>query len=116
MAKFPHEFTMKKYNLIETDLNEDSYDALQDFEKYLSHLQDLKGKAGDAWTMNQEQQKKINRLSRAICLEIEYMVEEAPEEEKADTKPQEVEVVKEAPQPEAEERDASDSPFNIFGF
>ena len=44
------------------------------------------------------------------------MVEEAPEEEKADTKPQVVEVVKEASEPEAQQRDASDSPFNIFGF
>jgi len=89
MARFPHEFTMKKYHLIETDLNEDANEALQDFEIFLSHLTDLKSKAGDAWGMTQAQQKKLNRLSRAVCMEIEYMVEEAPEEPvlEAPTKP-----------------------------
>ena len=42
---------MKKYNLLEADLNEDANDALQDFESHLSHLTDLKSKAGDAWSM-----------------------------------------------------------------
>jgi len=58
MARFPHEFTMKKYHLIEADLNEDANEALQDFEKHLSHLTDLKSKAGKAWIMTQDQQKK----------------------------------------------------------
>ena len=78
MARFPHEFTMKKYHLLESDLNDDANDALQDFEQFLSHLTDLKSKAGDSWKMTQAQQKKLNRLSRSVCTEIEYMVEDAP--------------------------------------
>jgi hypothetical protein len=100
MAKFPHEFTMKKYHLIETDLNDDAADALKDFEDYLSHLTDLKSKAGDAWVMTSAQKNKINRLSRSVCNEIEYMVEEAPQ-------------VQERPQESAQ--DSSDSIFDFFG-
>ena len=114
MARFPHEFTMKKYHLIETDLNEDAYEALQDFEKFLSHLTDLKSKAGDAWGMTQAQQKKLNRLSRAVCMEIEYMVEEAPEEPvlEAPTKPPLEVPAKEKPTTSQ----AGESPFDFFGF
>ena len=117
MARFPHEFTMKKYHLIETDLNEDANEALQDFEIFLSHLTDLKSKAGDAWGMTQDQQKKLNRLSRAVCMEIEYMVEEVPDEPvlEVPTKP-----VLEVPAKEKKEKpttsQAGESPFNIFRF
>ena len=129
MARFPHEFTMKKYNLIEADLNDDSSDALQDFELHLSHLTDLKSKAGDEWSMTTEQQKKINRLSRAVCMEIEYMVDEAPaeiKEEPVEIKEEPVEIkkavvdekvtpkIKEEKKPE--NNSAGDSPFDFFGF
>ena len=125
MTRFPHEFTMKKYHLIESELNEDAYEALQDFEKFLSHLADMKSKAGEAWTMTQAQQKKLNRLSRAVCMEIEYMVEEVPDTvEKApiDTvKEVPVDTVKEVPKEKKKEKSADsknmdDSPFNIFSF
>jgi hypothetical protein len=125
MARFPHEFTMKKYHLIEADLNEDANEALQDFENFLSHLTDLKSKAGDAWGMTQDQQKKLNRLSRAVCMEIEYMVEEVPDEPvlEVPTKPV-LEVptkpVLEVPAKEKKEKpttsQAGESPFNIFRF
>jgi hypothetical protein len=125
MARFPHEFTMKKYHLIEADLNEDANEALQDFENFLSHLTDLKSKAGDSWGMTQDQQKKLNRLSRAVCMEIEYMVEEVPDEPvlEVPTKPV-LEVptkpVLEEPAKEKKEKpttsQAGESPFNIFRF
>jgi hypothetical protein len=125
MARFPHEFTMKKYHLIEADLNEDANEALQDFENFLSHLTDLKSKAGDSWGMTQDQQKKLNRLSRAVCMEIEYMVEEVPDEPvlEVPTKPV-LEVptkpVLEVPAKEKKEKpttsQAGESPFNIFRF
>tara|TARA_Y200000002_G_scaffold272257_1_gene226738 strand:- start:268 stop:600 length:333 start_codon:yes stop_codon:yes gene_type:complete len=109
MARFPHEFTMKKYHLLESDLNDDANDALQDFEQFLSHLTDLKSKAGDSWKMTQAQQKKLNRLSRSVCTEIEYMVEDAPttSETKASTPD-----VKEPNQTQEEES----SIFDFFGF
>jgi hypothetical protein len=140
MTRFPHEFTMKKYHLIESDLNEDAYEALQDFEKFLSHIVDLKSKAGEAWVMTQAQQKKLNRLSRAVCMEIEYMVEEVPDRvkkapmdtvkevpdrvEKApmDTgKEVPVDKVKEVPKEKKKEKpttsnEASKSPFDFFNF
>ena len=126
MARFPHEFTMKKYNLIEADLNEDSNEALQDFESHLSHLTDLKSKAGNEWSMTLDQQKKLNRLSRAVCMEIEYMVDEAPAEIKE--KPAEIKEavvdekvtskIKEEKKPEKkpENNNTGDSPFDFFGF
>ena len=121
MARFPHEFTMKKYHLIEADLNEDANEALQDFENFLSHLTDLKSKAGDAWGMTQDQQKKLNRLSRAVCMEIEYMVEEAPEEPilEAPTKPPLEDPAPPLEVPAKEKpttSQAGESPFNIFRF
>ena len=129
MARFPHEFTMKKYNLIEADLNEDSTEALQDFESHLSHLTDLKSKAGNEWSMTLDQQKKLNRLSRAVCMEIEYMVEEAPaeiKEEPLEIKEEPLEIkksvvdekvtskIKEEKKPE--NNNTGDSPFDFFGF
>ena len=94
MARFPHEFTMKKYHLIETDLNEDA---------------------------NEDQQKKLNRLSRAVCMEIEYMVEEAPEEPilEATTKPPLEDPAPPLEVPAKEKpttSQAGESPFNIFSF
>ena len=122
MARFPHEFTMKKYNLIEADLNEDSTEALQDFESHLSHLTDLKSKAGNEWSMTLDQQKKLNRLSRAVCMEIEYMVDEAPTEIKE--KPAEIKeavvdekVTSKIKEEKKEEKNSTgDSPFDFFGF
>ena len=126
MARFPHEFTMKKYNLIEADLNEDSTEALQDFESHLSHLTDLKSKAGNEWSMTLDQQKKLNRLSRAVCMEIEYMVDEAPTEIKE--KPAEIKeavvdekvtskIKEEIKEEKKEEKNSTgDSPFDFFGF
>jgi hypothetical protein len=114
MAKFPHEFTMKKYHLIETDLNQDASDALNDFEDYLAHLVDLKERAGDDWVMNADQKRKINRLSRAVCTEIEYMVEEEPDmpedvREEADIQSEQV---REEPEPED---DDTGGILGIFG-
>jgi hypothetical protein len=115
MARFPHEFTMKKYNLLEADLNEDANDALQDFEKHLSHLTDLQSKAGDAWSMTVDQQKKLNRLSRAVCMEVEYMVEDHTVEDV----PKENIPKENTPKKEEKNDDSkrpSSSPFNIFDF
>jgi len=109
MARFPHEFTMKKYHLLESDLNDDANDALQDFEQFLSHLTDLKSKAGDSWKMTQAQQKKLNRLSRSVCTEIEYMVEDAPA-----TSETEVPTTNEKEPSQAQEDDSSI--FNFFDF
>ncbi len=113
MARFPHEFTMKKYNLLEADLNEDANDALQDFESHLSHLTDLKSKAGDAWSMTVDQQKKLNRLSRAVCMEVEYMVEDAPTET-IEVSEKENSEKKQEKMPE--KNSTGDSPFDFFGF
>ena len=114
MARFPHEFTMKKYHLIETDLNEDANEALQDFENFLSHLTDLKSKAGEVWTMTQDQQKKLNRLSRAVCMEIEYMVDESPPERVLE-KPVEKRVEEQKIEIKEEKPDTTgESGFNIF--
>ena len=109
MARFPHEFTMKKYHLLESDLNDDANEALQDFEQFLSHLTDLKGKAGDSWKMTQAQQKKLNRLSRSVCTEIEYMVEEAPATF-------EVEAPTSDKQEPSQEEERESSIFNFFDF
>ena len=109
MARFPHEFTMKKYHLLESDLNDDANDALQDFEQFLSHLTDLKSNAGDSWKMTQAQQKKLNRLSRSVCTEIEYMVEDAPATSVSEVSTPEVQ------EPSQTEEDDS-SIFNFFGF
>ena len=114
MPKFPHEFSMKRYNLIETDLNDDATDALEEFETYLSHLTSLKNKAGEDWVMTKAQQKKINRLSRAVCTEIEFMVEEAFEP--TPTKPEpKAEVQAPKVEPKKEERDDSSSLYEFFG-
>ena len=87
----------------------------------MSHLTDLKSKAGDAWGMTQDQQKKLNRLSRAVCMEIEYMVEEAPEEPilEAPTKPPLEDPAPPLEVPAKEKpttSQAGESPFNIFSF
>tara|TARA_B100000927_G_C16443262_1_gene460659 strand:+ start:231 stop:599 length:369 start_codon:yes stop_codon:yes gene_type:complete len=121
MAKFPHEFSMKRYNLIETDLNDDATEALEEFENFLSHLTSLKQKAGEDWVMTKAQQKKINRLSRAVCTEIEFMVEEAfeptpPKAKEQPKTPEKVEAKEEAPKPESKPSEESDSSiYEFFG-
>ena len=123
MATFPHDYTMKKYGLVESDLSDDASDALEEFESYLSQLSNLKKKGGDGWIMTKEQQKKINRLSRAVCTEIELMIEDAPEEEaeannKPEPKPEPKRVARPEPvsQEESEEdEEQDDSIFNFFG-
>ena len=80
MATFPHDYTMKKYGLVESDLSEDASDALEEFEQFLAELTRQKKEFGSDWTMTKAQQKKINRLSRAVCTEVEMMIEDAPEE------------------------------------
>jgi hypothetical protein len=114
MAKFPHEFTMKKYHLIETDLNQDASDALNDFEEYLAYLVDLKERAGDDWVMNADQKRKINRLSRAVCTEIEYMVDDEPEIAENVEEPQEEVAQEEYVEPEPEDDDTGGI-LGIFG-
>lgn len=120
---------MKRYNLIETDLNDDATEALEEFENFLSHLTSLKSKAGSDWVMTKAQQKKINRLSRAVCTEIEFMVEEAfeptppkpepkPEpkvEAKPEPKPEPKVEAKPQPAPQVEEEEDDSSLFDIFG-
>jgi len=114
MATFPHDYTMKKYGLVESDLSDDASEALEEFESYLSQLSELKKKGGDGWLMSKEQQKKINRLSRAVCTEIEYMVEEEPDmpedvREEADIQSEQV---REEPEPED---DDTGGILGIFG-
>jgi hypothetical protein len=119
MATFPHDYTMKKYGLVESDLSDDASDALEEFESYLAQLSNLKKKGGEGWIMTKEQQKKINRLSRAVCTEIELMIEDAPEEEsEAKNKPEPKRVPRPEPvsQEESEEdEEQDDSIFNFFG-
>ncbi len=83
MATFPHDYTMKKYGLVESDLSEDASDALEEFEQFLAELTRQKKEFGSDWTMTKAQQKKINRISRAVCTEVEMMIEDAPEEKPA---------------------------------
>ena len=78
---------MKKYGLVESDLSEDASDALEEFEQFLAELTRQKKEFGSDWTMTKAQQKKINRLSRAVCTEVEMMIEDAPEE-KPEPKPE----------------------------
>ena len=118
MATFPHDYTMKKYGLVESDLSDDASEALEEFESYLSQLSELKKKGGDGWLMSKEQQKKINRLSRAVCTEIELMIEDAPDEEpqsKSETKPEPKVVAQEQNDEEEESEERDDSIFNFFG-
>ena len=116
MATFPHDYTMKKYGLVESDLSDDATEALEEFESYLSQLSELKKKGGDGWLMSKEQQKKINRLSRAVCTEIELMIEDAPDEEpQPQAKPQPKAVAQEQDDEEEEGEERDDSIFNFFG-
>ena len=118
MAIYPHEVALKKYHLLPTDLNDDASEALEEFEEYLSYLVELKKKAGEGWEMTPNQKRKINRLSRAVVLEIEYMVEEAPE---VPEEPQETPEAQNTPQepenaPEEPEEEEGDSVWSILGF
>jgi len=120
MATFPHDYTMKKYGLVESDLSDDASEALEEFESYLSQLSELKKKGGDGWLMSKEQQKKINRLSRAVCTEIELMIEDAPDEEPQakvtpQPKSQPKAVAQEQDDEEEEGEEQDDSIFNFFG-
>lgn len=115
MATFPHDYTMKKYGLVESDLSDDASEALEEFESYLSQLSELKKKGGDGWLMSKEQQKKINRLSRAVCTEIELMIEDAPDEEpQPQAKPQ-PKPERQAVAQEQDDEEEDDSIFNFFG-
>ena len=99
MATFPHDYTMKKYGLVESDLSEDASDALEEFEQFLAELTRQKKEFGSDWAMTKAQQKKINRLSRAVCTEVEMMIEDAPEEKPA-PKPEPKAEVKPEPKPD----------------
>ena len=95
MATFPPDYTMKKYGLVESDLTEDASDALAAFDHFLSKLTRQKKEFGSDWAMTKAQQKKINRLSRAVCTEVEMMIEDAP-----DPKPEPKREPKPEPKPE----------------
>ena len=116
MATFPHDYTMKKYGLVESDLSEDASDALEEFEQFLAELTRQKKEFGSDWAMTKAQQKKINRLSRAVCTEVEMMIEDAPEEKPAPKPEPKAEVNAQAEpkeEPTAEEEDGG-SVFDLF--
>ena len=69
---------------------------------------------GDSWKMTQGQQKKLNRLSRSVCTEVEYMVEDAPATSVSEVSTPEVSTP-EVQEPSQTEEDDS-SIFNFFGF
>tara|TARA_R110000751_G_scaffold42949_6_gene99370 strand:- start:529 stop:876 length:348 start_codon:yes stop_codon:yes gene_type:complete len=105
MAKFPHQITMAQYNLSEEDFSHEATEALDDFDNYLEELQEKKEQSqaeGKEFELSEQQTRKINRLSVAVCGEIEDMIESGES------------VEPKAPQPKAEEN--TDAGFDLFAW